>query len=371
MENLEKVNLFFRQYLNKIRLKTSFLFCVYTFLNVVLCLVYQKFISAAAFGFVTSIGMVYLILGVKSRHPQNEHTIIRFKCYYVCSFLAILAFPYESCFISCVFIIPFLCYFFNSIEDLLGNDTLHWGYALHFEFGFVFLIVVLVIKNYVNDYFIVENVGYYISIVRMLNIAYSSVAVLSILYDLRTVKKTKDYIDQFAVVIDELTQVYNRKILKQLDKSAMYNVAFFDLDFFKKINDTYGHDAGDVVLSSFAKLVIHTMKIELDQDNNSTKLVSSDFIFLREGGEEFILLANNELGKEKFINLVKKICTEASSWKYFVSEEKTVSVTVSSGIFIMEEMIPLEQAIIQADKQIYLAKNNGRNCIYMNDEKLE
>lgn len=90
---------------------------------------------------------------------------------------------------------------------------------------------------------------------------------------------------EHSIIIDELTQVYNRKFLEnQFEKliqqfnrnQTPFSVAILDLDYFKKVNDTYGHLVGDEVLKGFAALV---MNLKRDTD-----------IFCRYGGEEFVML---------------------------------------------------------------------------------
>ncbi|MCD8213518.1 MAG: GGDEF domain-containing protein [Campylobacter sp.] len=126
-----------------------------------------------------------------------------------------------------------------------------------------------------------------------------------------------------------------------------YSICFVDIDFFKKINDTYGHDAGDVILSAVAQVLKkHARKI--------------DFIG-RYGGEEFvILLPNISLnGSVKFANKLRIIIENFK----FIYKKETIKVTISSGVATRSANLGDTMTLESADKMLYAAKQGGRNQV--------
>ncbi|MCB1827227.1 MAG: sensor domain-containing diguanylate cyclase [Coxiellaceae bacterium] len=156
---------------------------------------------------------------------------------------------------------------------------------------------------------------------------------------------------------DALTKAYNRRFLWewmdshfQQAKRDKYQIAccLFDIDFFKKINDKYGHDAGDQVLIDFVNLI-------------STKVRGLDLV-VRYGGEEFIAMID-KADEEKAMKLAGRIRSliESSSLNHFPPKAITCSVGVS--LWDPENAVDGEKLIEQADKALYQAKEAGRNCV--------
>jgi diguanylate cyclase (GGDEF)-like protein len=121
----------------------------------------------------------------------------------------------------------------------------------------------------------------------------------------------------------------------------------FDLDFFKKVNDAYGHEAGDMVLRAFAKI--------LQEDGRTNDIVG------RYGGEEFlVILGDTDMkGAKKFANKVRERVETAR----FMYKEKRIELTVSGGIAQRSECASLNATIVRADELLYKAKKQGRNRI--------
>lgn len=160
------------------------------------------------------------------------------------------------------------------------------------------------------------------------------------------------------IEIDELTQISNRrsgqnKLNEVIKYSAEYGTHFSvvigDIDFFKKVNDTYGHDAGDKVLAAVA-------------DTLKTGIAGKGFA-ARWGGEEFLLVFNKGTYEENITDLnlileaVRKTSVSIDDGAY------NLSVTMSFGI--TEGSSDKETRIIlkEADEKLYQAKSNGRNQV--------
>ncbi len=156
--------------------------------------------------------------------------------------------------------------------------------------------------------------------------------------------------------IDPLTQIFNRRQLfvlleRQLDLNQRYNTIFsvilLDIDFFKKINDTFGHKCGDEAL------------IWISQ-NISGNIRDSD-IFARYGGEEFCIVLPGTPGKIA-LSVSEKLRSGIEKQTFQSKAGHTIPITVSCGVCTMSEAVKDCQAMIHyADTALYRAKENGRN----------
>jgi diguanylate cyclase (GGDEF)-like protein len=155
---------------------------------------------------------------------------------------------------------------------------------------------------------------------------------------------------------DSLTQLFNRRYFSNeanaiLEKNKRakeaITVAVLDIDFFKKINDTYGHGLGDKVIIRVADVLRAQCR---RQD-----------LFARYGGEEFVILMPNTYLNEAY-TLAERIRQELENVVIPIDQQQSVSFTVSIGIAEVDAETPdLQAAINRADKALYKAKNNGRN----------
>jgi diguanylate cyclase (GGDEF)-like protein len=166
-----------------------------------------------------------------------------------------------------------------------------------------------------------------------------------------------DSIDQFEEMhkkanVDFLTGVYNRRYffkegVRRFNDEENVKLCIIDIDKFKNINDTYGHDIGDLVIKYLAKSVV-------------TRLENHDTIMARFGGEEFCVLFFNE-SDESFLNTLEAMRKgfENASLK---TKEGEVKFTVSIG-YSLEKMPTIDHMLHNADKGLYKAKNSGRNQV--------
>jgi diguanylate cyclase (GGDEF)-like protein/PAS domain S-box-containing protein len=153
---------------------------------------------------------------------------------------------------------------------------------------------------------------------------------------------------------DELTGLQNRKAYNQrvdelLSEFKRYKTVFsflmFDIDYFKSINDKYGHDAGDKVLVKLSEVVNSVIR-------------KNDYIY-RVGGEEFvILLSNTDLGSAK--TLAEKLRERVEK---DVDTLEDRSVTISVGVSEVREYDTVDSIFKRADDNLYKSKDNGRNTI--------
>ncbi len=155
---------------------------------------------------------------------------------------------------------------------------------------------------------------------------------------------------------DSLTKIANRRKIdtfleKECERSTRnalsLSVIMIDIDFFKQVNDTYGHKIGDEILKNLAKI--------FERNIRSYDLVG------RWGGEEFIIVCPNSSLKQA-IKLCKKICKIINATTYKSIENK--NITVSCGIAQYKINESIESLIQRADTELYLAKNSGRDTIF-------
>ena len=149
-------------------------------------------------------------------------------------------------------------------------------------------------------------------------------------------------------ITDALTGVYNKhhlfSVMDQFDVN--YSVAMFDIDNFMEINDTYGHQGGDVVLMEIVEILGGLLSV-------------NDKIF-RYGGDEFIILMEEplHLANEKMETFRKRI--EMSTIDYGMYE---IEVTLSIGLFYVDSKLSHHEIIDSVDTALYMSKGDGKNTI--------
>mgnify|MGYP000226134554 CR=1 FL=1 len=156
----------------------------------------------------------------------------------------------------------------------------------------------------------------------------------------------------------ENKKCYNRRYINEklpIDiESAKANklplsIAMIDIDYFKLINDKYGHLLGDLVLKDITNVIKNNIRGK------------SDWI-ARYGGEEFLILFN-DTSKEDAYNLSKRIksVVENSIFKY---DDIEINITISIGIAsLTSEIDDMDKLIRKADEKLYIGKTNGRNQV--------
>lgn len=156
-------------------------------------------------------------------------------------------------------------------------------------------------------------------------------------------------------LVDQLTEINNRHYLREtgliLFENAKRNGSFIstamiDIDDFKRINDMFGHDIGDIVLKHLASLL-------------KTNIRKSDLV-CRYGGEEFIVMANN-LNPKDALTFFDKIRVKIQENSIIIKNSK-IDLTVSIGVCI-EKQDTLDQMINIADEKMYQAKKSGKNKV--------
>lgn len=159
---------------------------------------------------------------------------------------------------------------------------------------------------------------------------------------------SKDYLTGLFNV-----RTFNKMYIKLVDeyKEKDKNISFImlDIDYFKKVNDTYGHNAGDEILIQIGEIL--------------RECSEESYILSRMGGEEFSIILI-DYDKNMCFNIAEKIRTTVENSKFNLPSGENLNITVSLGIASYpEEVKNIGQLITRADSALYKAKNSGRNKV--------
>ena len=225
------------------------------------------------------------------------------------------------------------------------------------------LIVPLIQKNHLNGMLILQEriaieddasyseyeINQIMSIASLASVAINNAALLEMSStDMMTHLRLKYFF--YNVLTDKLDHALANK-----DKLS---VIMFDIDFFKRFNDTYGHACGDYVLQTVAKIIKSSIR---GQDMAS-----------RYGGEEFTVLLN-ETSMDDAMIVAERIRSKVEQFD-FCYEDRHVKVTISLGVTTFDinlnPVTSAKQLVDQADKALYVSKRSGRNRVTFADPKI-
>ena len=173
----------------------------------------------------------------------------------------------------------------------------------------------------------------------------------------RNTKKTKKHAAELNYMAnhDQLTGLLNRRKItshcsaleyKKNQTGQDYAISIFDIDNFKSVNDTFGHDAGDYILIEISSLV--------------QKLLPENAIMARWGGEEF-LIAFEDCSK-KVPEVLEKIRREVQGRTYSW-QGRTIPITLTLGAANSKTNLSMEKIIVKADNNLYYGKTHGKNQV--------
>ena len=226
--------------------------------------------------------------------------------------------------------------------------------------GFVLVIRIIIIMLFGKVESIVAHSLLADKLMQIANISAVFLAIIYISYvfskdEKEAEEKLMKYNDRLKkeANTDRLTGLFNRRrALEYLDDMISeqngnpISVAMGDIDFFKKVNDTYGHDIGDVVLKEVAALM--------------TRMCSDAFV-ARWGGEEFLIIYKDHNGDEAFIKLEE--LRRAIQHMSITACGHEIKITMTFGLSEYDFDKDGETAIKEADERLYQGKANGRNQV--------
>jgi diguanylate cyclase (GGDEF)-like protein len=246
-----------------------------------------------------------------------------------------------------IFSISIYCLLTTPHKSFVGSSRFMASVMIALLMSLVARIVGLVI-NPPEQLFASNNINAYTLVVAfvftfLLTAGFIMMVCQRLYYDLKVTANT-----------DVLTHLINRRammhqleiVMNQFDRSdRIFAIVLIDVDFFKRVNDVYGHDGGDVVLVHLAQIL-------------QTKLRKADSAS-RWGGEEFLILL-----PETTLDQAREI---AERLRFYVETNPTpsnIQITISLGIAVIRQHgNSVESLITAADHALYAAKNNGRNQV--------
>ena len=262
--------------------------------------------------------------------------------------------------------------------------TLHALFATGVESGFYYYLFILVILAFVVPqksvsykllkvlglialFFIIEMVFSVfmrpicpiseenLFLIRIFNLIGLLVIVTPIIYfHIRVAKDTEELLYKHAT-LDPLTGLYNRRHFISIAdyeyakrENTPLTLILADIDHFKKINDTYGHEVGDIVLKTFSKLLLNELR---EEDTLS-----------RWGGEEFLfLLPNTTLDKAS--EVAERIRSDIENYNFIYADSKPLHITCTFGIAECKKSETFDETLSRTDEALYKGKYEGRNQI--------
>jgi len=264
---------------------------------------------------------------------------------------------------------------FSAMSELISGG--HFGY-LYFVIGMVaviffmlpysnrkkhvyqligagFAVAIGLISVY--DYFLypelMDKVLLYKPFEKSMNLVITlfSLFYLSNLYlvELRTTREKLDYNSNH----DMLTGLYNRRFFESImkrskeEKETSFSVAMLDVDDFKKINDTYGHETGDKVLALVSRCI--------------DACLPENAVAVRWGGEEFVLYLP-QVDNARALEVLNDFRTGLSEQRLYHKGSR-VTITATIGLCTGESIADYEEYLRQADEKLYWGKKHGKNQI--------
>jgi len=141
------------------------------------------------------------------------------------------------------------------------------------------------------------------------------------------------------------------KIMSELSSNSLVTMLFIDIDFFKKVNDTYGHQNGDKVLEDLGLILLRSC--------------SHSDVVSRNGGEEFSVLMT-DCPRDKVLEVAERIRLAVQEHKFYLINGEAINITVSIGVAIYPDTVSdINRMVEMADTALYEAKRTGRNRVTM------
>lgn len=205
-----------------------------------------------------------------------------------------------------------------------------------------------------------EIVWVKLSVAPLRDLNHQQIGFISAVQDITQLKSLQHELELQAH-IDYLTSIPNRRHFLELAeyeraRTQRYSndlaIFMIDIDHFKKINDDYGHKAGDIVLQKTVQVMQSTLR-EVD-------------VLGRMGGEEFALLLP-QTNKQRAMEVASRLLTQVAENRVVLTDDKVVNITLSIGVAVFKRQNDIDTLLQQADFGLYQAKSSGRNTVVFSE----
>ncbi len=251
-------------------------------------------------------------------------------------------------------------FFFSEIEDKLAKQEVSMYETYSSESQYIFYIAMfIIVLALIFSYYVSQMVkNSFLKYNEKINDKTTQLEELNSSLEQKVVERTaelskvKDNFKKLATT-DELTSMHNRYSIMNILSSEVsrcnryktpLSLIMYDVDFFKNVNDTYGHDVGDSVLASLSSLVMKNLR---DVD-----------IVGRYGGEEFLIILPNTI-LENAKQYAERLRKEVEAYSF----ETVGNLTISMGVVEIEPSENMNEIFKRVDNLLYASKNSGRNRI--------
>jgi diguanylate cyclase len=224
-----------------------------------------------------------------------------------------------------------------------------WIYSTVFNIFFSGTAIAILVKGQVNVFNVLLTYGALTSMVSAAVYYYSNYCLsANMLFRKLIAESTKDFLTGLNNV-RSFDSYFNSAIRSVKESGEKLSLLMIDIDFFKKVNDTYGHGDGDIVLRELGMI--------LSKSCRGLDIVS------RNGGEEFTVLLL-DCSKEKALQIAERIRSNVEIHKFILTSGTQISITVSIGVASYPEGLnEVEKLVEMSDMALYAAKHTGRNRV--------
>lgn len=226
------------------------------------------------------------------------------------------------------------CYIWNVFTGFIFIT-----YVLHKAPNYFAIITVFILANTVLSYYLFHLINYYIDFHNN----YSRISKETTMDFLTGLNNVRGFDIEFNKAINRSSRKGERMAYLQID-----------IDFFKQVNDTYGHATGDVILKKFAELLVETCR--------SFDIVS------RNGGEEFSVILQ-DCPASHAVEVAERIRRTIETKEFQIKHKESIHITASIGVSAYPDYVKNPDLLIElADKALYLAKRSGRNKVVLYED---
>jgi diguanylate cyclase len=258
---------------------------------------------------------------------------------------------FNSSSITAIFVLIIIALISTLISNLKINSRLKWLLSVSISILVTCLAFIILIKDTRLRTEIMWSYSIALSIISFL-LYYYILYLEALTESFRRYKQEskRDFLTGLNNV-RQFDNLYNEVIENAISRQEMVSLLFIDIDFFKKVNDTYGHKEGDLVLKKLGEILINTCR--------SMDIVS------RNGGEEFSVILIDSPPNRAF-EIAERIRRTVENVQIELTDNSYINITVSIGISSYPNPVSNYDMLIEkADEALYEAKRTGRNKVVL------